>query len=130
MKLDTARQHPREQISRIIRRIYTAGLTTTTGGNISFREENGDIWVTPSGIDKGSLEQKDIVCIRKDGTIEGLHKPSSEFTFHKAIYKARPDIRAVIHAHPPALVSFSMVRKIPDTNIIPLARNICGPIMT
>jgi len=128
MRLDTVIQHPREQITRIIRRIYAAGLTTTTGGNISFREENGDIWVTPSGIDKGSLEQKDIVCVRKDGTIEGIHTPSSEFTFHKAIYEARPDIRAVIHAHPPALVSFSMIRKIPDTNIIPLARNICGPI--
>jgi L-fuculose-phosphate aldolase len=128
MKLDIATQHPREQITRIIRRIYKAGLTTTTGGNISYREENGDIWVTPSGIDKGSLEQKDIICVRKDGTIEGLHKPSSEFTFHKAIYEARPDIRAVIHAHAPALVSFSMVRKVPDTNVIPLARNICGPV--
>jgi L-fuculose-phosphate aldolase len=128
MKIDTTLQHPREQITRIIQRIYRAGLTTTTGGNISIREENGDIWVTPSGIDKGSLEQKDIVCVRKDGTIEGHHQPSSEFTFHKAIYEARPDIRAVIHAHPPALVSFSIVRKIPDTNIIPLARNICGPI--
>ncbi len=128
MKMNPSSPDPRARITGVIQRIYKARLTTTTGGNISVREENGDIWVTPSGIDKGSLEQKDIICVRKDGTIEGLHKPSSEFTFHKAIYESRPDIRAVIHAHPPALVSFSMVRNIPDTNIIPLARNVCGPI--
>ncbi len=68
------------------------------------------------------------VCVKKDGTVKGHHKPSSEFPFHKAIYEARPDIRAVIHAHPPAIVSFSIVRKRPNTNIIPQARNICGPI--
>ena len=127
-KLNTTLQHPRDQISEIIRRIYAAGLTTTSGGNISIIDNDGDIWVTPSAIDKGSLQRKDIVCVRKDGSVKGFHKPSSEFPFHKAIYEARPDIRAVIHAHPPALVSFSIVRKLPDTNIIPQARKVCGPI--
>ena len=60
--------------------------------------------------------------------IKGHHKPSSEFPFHQAIYEARPDIRAIVHAHPPALVSFSIVRQIPNTNIIPQAKHICGPI--
>ncbi len=46
----------------------------------------------------------------------------------KAIYDARPDIKAVIHAHPPALVSFSIVRKLPDMNIIPQAKHVCGPM--
>jgi L-fuculose-phosphate aldolase len=127
-KLNTSLQHPRDQITDVIRRIYIAGLTTTSGGNISIIDEAGDIWVTPSAIDKGSLQRKDIVCVRKDGSVKGHHKPSSEFPFHKAIYEARPDIRAVIHAHPPALVSFSIVRQLPDTSIIPQARNICGPI--
>ena len=127
-KLNTLLQHPRDQITEVIRRIYTAGLTTTSGGNISILDDDGDIWVTPAAIDKGSLQRKDIVCVKKDGTVKGHHKPSSEFPFHKAIYEARPDIRAVIHAHPPAIVSFSIVRKRPDTNIIPQARNICGPI--
>lgn len=120
--------HPRDQITMIIDKVYRSGLTTTSGGNISIIDENGDIWVTPSAIDKGSLRASDIVCVRKDGTIEGRHKPSSEYPFHKAIYEARPDIKAVVHAHPPALVSFSIVRQIPDTNIIPQAKNICGPI--
>lgn len=112
----------------MIRRIYKSGLTTTSGGNISIKDPEGNIWVTPSAIDKGSLTRKDIVCVKPDGEVMGLHKPSSEFPFHKAIYEARPDITAVIHAHPPALVSFSIVRKIPNTNIIPQAKNICGPI--
>jgi L-fuculose-phosphate aldolase len=127
-KMNTILQHPRDQITEIIRRIYAAGLTTTSGGNVSIIDDDGDIWVTPSAIDKGSLQRKDIVCVRKDGTVKGFHKPSSEFPFHKAIYEARPDIKAVIHAHPPALVSFSIVRKLPDTNIIPQAKKVCGPI--
>lgn len=127
-KLDTKLMHPRDQITMIIDKVYRSGLTTTSGGNISIIDENGDIWVTPSAIDKGSLRASDIILVKKDGTIEGRHKPSSEYPFHKAIYEARPDIKAIIHAHPPALVSFSIVRQIPNTNIIPQAKNICGPI--
>lgn len=120
--------HPRDQIITIIDRIYKRGMTTTSGGNISILDDSGDIWVTPSAVDKGSLKASDIICMKKDGTIIGKHKPSSEFPFHKAIYEKRPDLKSVIHAHPPALVSFSIVRKIPNTNIISQARHICGPI--
>lgn len=127
-KLDTILQHPRDQITEIIKRIYHAGLTTTSGGNISIKDGEGNIWVTPSAIDKGSLQRKDIVCVKPDGSVHGHYKPSSEFPFHKAIYQVRPDIKAVIHAHPPALVSFSIVRRMPNMNIIPQAKNICGPI--
>jgi L-fuculose-phosphate aldolase len=126
--LNTQLQHPRDQIVQVISRIYNRGLTTTSGGNISIIDDNGDIWVTPSGVDKGSLGPSDIMCVKKDGSILGPHKPSSEFPFHQAIFKIRPDIKAIIHAHPPALVSFSIVRKIPDTNIISQAKHICGPI--
>ncbi len=127
-RLDTQLMHPRNQIAIIISRIYQRGLTTTSGGNISMIDDNGDIWVTPSAVDKGSLQPSDIMCIKRDGTIIGHHKPSSEYPFHKAIYENRPDIKAIIHAHPPALVSFSIVRQIPDTNVIVQAKNICGPI--
>jgi len=112
----------------VIGRIYRRGLTTTSGGNISLMDENGDIWVTPTAIDKGSLRPSDIMCIKRDGSVIGRHKPSSEFPFHKAIYEMRPDIRAIIHAHPPALVSFSIVHEIPNTNVISQAKYICGPI--
>ena len=127
-RLNTTLMHPRDQIALVIRRIYERGMTTTSGGNISVIDEEGNIWVTPSAVDKGSLRPSDIVCVKSDGTVIGKHKPSSEFPFHKAIYEARPDIKAVIHAHPPALVSFSIVRQIPNTNVISQARHICGPI--
>ncbi len=127
-KLDTELMHPRDQITMIIDKIYRSGLTTTSGGNVSIMDESGDMWVTPSAIDKGSLRASDIVVVRKDGTIEGRHKPSSEYPFHRAIYKIRPDIKAIVHAHPPALVSFSTVRQIPDTNVIPQAKYVCGGI--
>lgn len=126
--LDTRLMHPRDQITMVIARIYDRGLTTTSGGNISIIDENGDIWVTPSAIDKGSLRPTDIICVKSDGSKIGPHKPSSEFPFHKAIYEARPDIKAVIHAHPPALVSFSIVREIPNTNILSQAKHVCGSI--
>ncbi len=127
-QLDVNLMHPVEQINVIIGRIYRSGMTTTSGGNISIRDDNGDIWITPSGVDKGSLTTKDIMCMKKDGTIIGIHKPSSEYPFHKAIYEARPELTAIIHAHPPGLVAFSIARQVPDTNIIPQARFICGEI--
>ena len=124
----TELMHPRDQIAEIISRIYERNLTTTSGGNISIVDNNGDIWVTPGAVDKGSLRASDIMLVKRDGTVVGKHKPSSEYPFHKAIYETRPDIRAIIHAHPPALVSFSIVRQIPDTNVISQAKYICGPI--
>jgi len=126
--LNTHLMHPRDQIVLVIGRIYRRALTTTSGGNISMIDDNGDIWITPSAVDKGSLTPSDIVCVKRDGTVVGKHKASSEFPFHKAIYKARPSIKAVIHAHPPALVSFSIIRKTPNTNILLHARQVCGPI--
>lgn len=120
--------HPRDQIVLIINKIYKKGLTTTSGGNISVMDENGDMWVTPSGVDKGSLKPSDIMCIKADGTIIGPHKPSMEYPFHKAIYDERPALKAVVHAHPPALVAFSIVRQIPNINVIPQVKSICGPI--
>ena len=126
--LDIRLMHPRDQIVLIISRIYRKGLTTTSGGNVSIIDDQGDIWITPSGIDKGTLRPEDINCIKADGTIIGKHKPSSEFPFHRAIYQKRPELKAIIHAHPPALVSFSVARLIPDTNIVPQAKYICGPI--
>jgi len=120
--------NPADSISFIIKRIYRDGLTTTSGGNISVKDENGDIWITPSAVDKGCLQPSDIIHIQAGGSVSGKHKPSSEYPFHQAIYKARPDIKAIIHAHPPALVSFSIARQVPDTRAIANARRICGNV--
>ncbi|MCL7454258.1 MAG: class II aldolase/adducin family protein [Anaerolineae bacterium] len=120
--------HPREQLVQIMGRIYRYGLTTTSGGNLSVLDENGDLWITPSAVDKGALQQRDIMCLLADGRTSGVHTPSSEYPFHQSIYRRRTDIRAIVHAHSPALVSFSIARKIPDTRIIPQAHHVCGPV--
>lgn len=120
--------HPADQIVMIMERIYGYGMTTTSGGNLSIKDDNGDVWITPAGVDKGSLTNKDIICVKPDGSIIGKHKPSSEFPFHLSTYRQRPDIKAVLHAHPPALVSFSIVRKLPDTRLIPNMNLICGEV--
>ncbi len=119
---------PAELLVMMLDRIYHYGMTTTSGGNLSMLDSNGDIWITPGGIDKGSLTSSDIVRVKPDGTMIGKHQPSCELPFHRSIYRNRPDIKAIVHAHPPALVSFSMVRKIPQTNLLPEVNFVCGPI--
>lgn len=71
--------HPAEQIAIIIGRIYRSEMTTTSGGNLSIMDENGDMWITPAAIDKGSLTPADIMCVKADGTIIRPHRPSSEY---------------------------------------------------
>src|SRR3954468_19383436 len=89
--------HPRGEIVQTMERIYRYRMTTTSGGNLSIHDENGDVWITPARVDKGSLRAADMVCVRSKGAIDGPHKPSSEYPFHQAIYRARPDLRAVVH---------------------------------
>ncbi len=118
--------HPADQIVMLMNRIYYNDMTTTSGGNLSIRDEDGTIWLTPSGIDKGKLRREDIMQIRPDGTILGIHRPTVEYPLHLAIYKKRPDINAILHAHPPALVTFSMLRRMPDTGMMPDSRFLSG----
>ncbi len=124
--MHTIFSHPRRKLVHVMDRIYRGHMTTTSGGNLSLREPNGDIWITPAGVDKGTLSESDIVLVRADGRVEGRHRPSSELPFHRAIYQRRPDLFGIVHAHPPSLVAFSIVRQIPDTRILPQARAWCG----
>ena len=120
--------HPADQLVMFMQRIYDKGLTTMSGGNLSIRDSDGNVWITPGSIDKGTLTRKDIICVHPDGSMEGPHKPSSELPFHLSVYKMRPDLNAVLHAHPPALVAFSIVRKTPNLDMLPTVRNICKDI--
>ena len=120
--------HPADQLVMLMGRIYRYGMTTTSGGNLSVRDENGDIWITPSGIDKCNLTRNDIIQVKPDGTLIGIHKPSVELPFHRDIYKLRPDLKGIVHAHPPTLVAFSLARRIPNTHLVPNASLVCGPI--
>ncbi len=128
MALNLETIHPADQLIMIMERIYGYGMTTTSGGNLSVKDGEGNIWITPGSLDKGSLKPHQVVCVKPDGSWDGPHPPSSEFPFHSAIYAARPDLRSVIHAHPPALVSFSLTGKVPDTTIMPQTWSVCGKV--
>ena len=123
--MEFLKKHPAEQLSAMMLRVYDRGLTTATGGNISILDDNGDIWITPKGIDKGGLTAADIVCVHPDGTIEGKHAPSSELPFHQAAYRARPDFRAVLHAHPLYCIAYSLTRTLPRVDLLPEIEQFC-----
>jgi len=121
--------HPRDQIEQTMARIYSREMTTTSGGNISVRDETDGVWMTPARVDKGKLSRSDMACVSLEGDrLSGPHPPSSECPFHLRIYRERPDIGAIIHAHPGALVSFSICGQTPDVRVFPEAWNICGEV--
>lgn len=104
----------RDEVLATMNRVYSRALTTTSGGNISGIDEDGNVWITPSGIDKGTLEREDIAEVFRDGSWKGRHAPSMEIPFHSGIYRLRPDIRGIVHAHAPAVVAYACARKIPE----------------
>ena len=120
---------PAQQLVDYLQRLYDFGMTTTSGGNLSILDSDGVIWITPSGIDKGSLHPRDIMKMLPDGTAVGLHRPSVEFPFHRHIYEIRPDARAVLHAHTASIVAFSCVGRIPNVKLVPGAEAVCGKVV-
>ncbi len=107
----------KQTICSFMRRLCDMGLTTSLGGNIScLDEETGHILVTPSGIDKYSLTAEDIVTVDRDGTVvNGCRKPTMEYMMHVGIYLVRPDVRAVVHAHPTFATLYSFLEEPIDT---------------
>lgn len=91
----------RRQIVAYGMKMISSGLTTGSGGNLSILcRESGLIAIGPSGIDYADLEPEDIVVVDRGGEIvDGRWKPSSELSFHCALYDARPDVDAVVHTH-------------------------------
>ena len=103
----------RQEIVRIGRLMWERGYVVAEEGNLSVRLSPDRLLATPSGLSKGFLSVDDLVVIRPDGEPvpsyrgRGL-KPSSEILMHLEVYRRRPDVRAVVHAHPPAAVAFSI----------------------
>jgi L-fuculose-phosphate aldolase len=116
----------RKEVARFMRRLYNKGLTTASGGNISARLDKG-IFITPSALDKGLIRGKEVGMITFDGkNLTPDLKPSMEYVMHLAIYKKRPDVKAIVHAHPPLATSFTAMRKPVDCSLIAEARAILG----
>ncbi len=114
-------------VAETMRRIYAHGLTSTSGGNVSCRDERG-LRITAAAVDKGLLTEHDVALVGMDGALVHGPRPSSEWPFHVAIYRARPDIRAIVHAHSPALVAASLLEDKIDTRLVPSCFDSCGQL--
>ncbi len=99
----------REAIVEIGRRLYERGYIVASDGNISARmPESGRIVTTPTGVCKGFLTPEMLVVVDAEGRkLEGTLAPSSELAMHLEIYRQRPDVHAVVHAHPPCGTGFA-----------------------
>lgn len=103
------RQRAAADIVRVCRRLYERGLVAGPDGNVSVRLADGSILVTPSGMSKVDVMPDDLVLISDAGAVlDGTRSPSSERRMHVRIYSRRPDVRAVVHAHPPTATGFAV----------------------
>ena len=100
---------PKQQVIDAGIRMLKNGITIGAWGNISLRDpESGLIYLTPSGMAYDTLVREDIVVLTPDGTIrEGKRKPSVEKELHLSVYRARPEVNAVVHTHPIYSTAFS-----------------------
>lgn len=99
------------QIVLASHRVYQRGYVTATDGNLSARLPNGNILVTPASLNKGQVGDSDLVEVTASGTPVTLsRKASSELSMHLFVYERRPDIKAIVHAHPPHATGFATAR--------------------
>lgn len=126
------------------RRLHGRGLLAGAEGNCSVRLSDGSLLITASGIDKGSIEAAQVLRRHADGTEyhdgqrsnvmsdtsvgDSLLRPSSEMEMHVALYAARADVKAIVHAHPPALTGFATAGRTLPANVLPEVPVVVGPV--
>ena len=105
-----SRQSIAREIVAVCRRLYDRGLIAGQDGNVSARLSGGHILVTPAGLSKVDVTPKTLVELTPDGKqVTGGLPASSEVGMHLRIYRERPDVRAIVHAHPPVATAFGVV---------------------
>lgn len=98
----------RATIVRIGGLLHTKGFVAASDGNISARLDGDRLLATPTSMSKGLLAEDDLVITDLDGRrLEGKRNPSSELAMHLLVYRLRPEIRAVVHAHPPVATGYA-----------------------
>jgi L-fuculose-phosphate aldolase len=114
----------RADVVEIGRRLYARGYTASNDGNISVRLDGGRLLMTPKSVCKGFMSA-DMMCITDlDGRkLAGERDPSSEMQMHLEVYRQRPDVNAVVHAHPPIATGFAVAG-------IPLDRAVLAEVVT
>ena len=98
---------------RVVKRLVSLGMQSSTGGNISLLAEDGNMVITKrSGASLLDFRYEDLVVINKQGElISGKGKPTKEVAFHLGLYNSVPDIGGVVHVHPPFATAFACARK-------------------
>jgi L-fuculose-phosphate aldolase len=106
------------------RRLWDRGFVASNDGNISVRLDDSRLLTTPTGVSKGFMTPDMMVVTDMDGrTLAGDRRPSSELKMHLEVYRQRPDVRAVVHAHPPTATGFAVAG-------IPLDRAVLAEVIT
>lgn len=119
------------QLVEFGRRLWERNLVGATEGNLSARWDESHFLITASGLSKGHLGVNDVVLMRLDGTVADSNpsvRPSSEWGHHAVCYQHRPDVQAVVHAHPPVATAFAVAQAPIPANVMPEAVMVLGPV--
>jgi L-fuculose-phosphate aldolase len=111
-----------DAIVRAGARLGRRGLIAAGEGNVSCLLDDGSILVTPSGLRKDELDAGDLVLVDASGTTAAARAgltPTSDLAIHRAVYAARADVRAVVHAHLPASMGLTLAGERPDAAALP-----------
>jgi len=121
----------RRDIVAVCQRLYQRGFIAGTEGNVSALEGPDRLWITPSGHHKGLLQPADLLRIDLQGhVLFGNGRSSSETPMHLALYRCRPDIRAVVHAHPPLATALTVAGYRLEPPLLPEAVVALGEVPT
>lgn len=102
----------REEMCEVGRRVYAKGFAAANDGNISYRLDENRVLCTPTRVSKGFMKPDDLCIVDLDGNqVSGKRKRSSEILLHLTIMKQRPDVRAVVHCHPPHATAFAVAQE-------------------
>ena len=102
----------KEQMCEIGRRIYDRGFAAANDGNITVRLNDREVLCTPTMVSKGFMKPEDVCKVDYEGKqLAGTKKRTSEVLLHLAVYKARPDVNAVVHCHPPYATAFAVAQE-------------------
>lgn len=107
-------QETREQICDICHKMWQLGWVAANDGNVSVRVDDDLVLATPTGISKSFITPEKLVLINMEGEIveaQDGYRPSSEIKMHLCCYKERPDVKSVLHAHPPTATGFAVAHK-------------------
>jgi L-fuculose-phosphate aldolase len=110
----------RQDIVDVGRLIYQKGWVAANDGNISVRLDAERVLCTPTGVSKGMMAPDDlIVCDMKGNKLQGRKERTSEIAMHLTVYNLRPDVRAVVHAHPPVATGFATAGRALNEALLP-----------